>query len=66
MTKIDACRYILKVWLDPERGPDSWNATALMVYLVMLGFPCTRQGVLKVARAYCDSQSENRLLRAKR
>ena len=66
MSKIDAYRYILKIWVDPDRGPDDFNSSMIMLWLVMLGFPCTRQGVLKVARAYCDSQSENRLLRAKR
>jgi hypothetical protein len=66
MTKIDAYKYILQIWVDPDRGPDDFNGTLIMLWLVMLGFPCTRAGVLKVARAYCDSQSENRLLRARR
>jgi hypothetical protein len=57
MSKIDAYRYILRIWLD---RPDAFNASAVMLWLVMLGFPCTRQGVLKVARAYCDSETENK------
>jgi len=65
MTKIDACKYVLKIWIDPDRGPDAFNAGAVMLWLVMLGYPCTRAGVLKVARAYCDSETENKTLRAR-
>ena len=57
MSKIDACKYILRIWID---RPDAFNASAVMLWLIMLGFPCTRQGGLKVARAYCDSETENR------
>ena len=62
MTKIDAYRYVLRIWIDPDRGPDAFNASAIMFWLVLLGFPCNRAGVLKVARAYCDSETENRRL----
>ena len=60
MSKIEAARYILNVWIDRDRGADDFNAAALMVQLVMLGVPVSRADVLLVARAYCDSQSENR------
>jgi hypothetical protein len=60
MSKIDAYRYILRIWTDSSLGPDDWNAADLMLRLVMLGYPCTKGTVLKVARAYCDSETENR------
>ncbi len=60
MSKIDAYKYILRIWTDPDRGPEDFNAAMIMLWLVMLGYPCTKGMVLKVARAYVDSETENR------
>lgn len=62
MTQVEAAKYILKIWTDAAMGPDDFNAESIMVALVMLGVPVSRDDVLLVARAYCDSQSENREL----
>jgi hypothetical protein len=60
MKKVDAYKYILRIWTDSSLGPEDFNAEDLMLRLVMLGYPCTKGTVLKVARAYCDSETENR------
>jgi hypothetical protein len=60
MSKIDANRYILSIWIDQKLGPDDFHAAELMLRLVMLGYPCTKSHVLSVARAYCDNETENK------
>lgn len=59
MTRLQAAAYILRVWCDERRGAEDFNAASLMIQLVMLGVPVSRADVLSVARAYCDSQTEN-------
>lgn len=57
MTKIEAAKYILTSWRD---GADSFSARYVMVKLVCLGFPARTADVLRVCRAYCDSETENK------
>lgn len=66
VTKTEAAAYILKLWTDDRLGPDDFHAADVMLRLIFLGCPVSRADVLLVARAYCDSQSENRMLRRRR
>lgn len=62
VTKTEAAAYILKLWTDETLGPNDFHAQEVMLRLVMLGVPVSTADVLLVARAYCDSQTENRCL----
>lgn len=65
MQSVEAAKYILKLWTDPDLGPDDFHAAEIMLRLVMLGAPVSTSDVLLVARAYCDSETENRTMGCK-
>ena len=60
MTKIEAAKYILKLWMDKDYGADNFHAQWVMFRLVCLGYPAKTAEILMVARAYCDSETENK------
>lgn len=57
MSRGEAVKLVMSKWLDPECY---FNAHALLMQAICLGFPMRKAEVLEIVRRYCDQQTENR------